>query len=220
MAEEALRVLIVDDHPIFRRGLVAQFEGTDITVVGQSDNGVDAVADAREANPSVVIVDLHLPARAGEKPSHCGTDVIRRILEHVPDAEVIVLSGHEEPERVREAFRAGASGYLLKDTKDVAQAVRTVADGMHVVDRRVMRKLVRHADPLADGDLPFGLTPAECRVAALMVQGLTNKEIAGRLGREPKTVQNTVSHVLTKLSVRTREEAIDIARANGIGREN
>ncbi|HEX6346837.1 response regulator transcription factor [Umezawaea sp.] len=209
------RVLVVDDHPIYLRGLRDEFEDAgDVHVVGECATGEDAVALAERERPDVVLVDLRIPPAAGVSAQFCGPDVIRRIVERVPETRVLVLSMHEEPEHVRAALAAGALGYLRKEEKEIVQAVRTVAEGKMVLDPLVGRALVVQ-QPRPLGRLPFRLTGAEGRMLELMVGGLTNPQIAAKLRISPKTVANRVLEVQHKLQVADRDGVVEKAREIG-----
>ncbi len=215
-----LKVLVVDDHPIFVRGLRSELEDAgDIHVVGDCANGAEAVALVERDRPDLVLIDLRIPRADGNEAEFCGPDVIRLIVERVPDTRILVLSMFEEPEHARAALKAGATGYLCKEENGIVQAVRTVAEGKMVLDLRVGRALLDQQGPRPDGVLPFRLTKAEYRTLVLMVKGLTNQRIAAELQLTPKTVANRVLEIQNKLQVGHRAEAVEKARKHGIGVE-
>lgn len=191
-----IRVLVVDDHPLFRDGLTSLL-GTveDIDVVGSAGDGESAVRQALELRPDVVMMDLNLPGVPGLEAS-------RRILEALPDCGVLVLTMLADEASVVASLRVGARGYLLKEAAqhEVLAAIRTVAAGGAVYGPKVAARLL-------DTDRPGDLTARESEVLALLANGLSNSEIARELGLSLKTVQNHVSHVLAKLQVKDRTQA-------------
>ena len=217
MTDTRLRVLIVDDHPIFIRGVRVELEDAeDVDVVGECATGADAIAFAERERPDVVLVDLRIPWAEGDEATVCGPEVIRRIVGLGLGTKVVVLSMIEEPEHVRASLKAGAVGYLSKDGANVVQAVRTVAEGGKVVlDARIVAALLYQQ--VLDVDLPLGLTKSEYRMLALMADGFTKQQIAKELVLSPKTVANRGLAILTRLGVRTWAEAVEKARRHGIG---
>ena len=188
------RVLVVDDHPLFRDGLVGLL-GTveDIVIVGSAGDGATAVAMASQTRPDVVLMDLNLPGLPG-------LEATRRILADRPECRVLVLTMQADQASVTSALRVGASGYLLKEAgqQEVLAAIRTVAAGGTVTGRGTGYDRTR---------TPVALTHRESEVLALLAEGSSNAEIARALGLSLKTVQNHVSNVLTKLQVRDRTQA-------------
>jgi DNA-binding NarL/FixJ family response regulator len=191
-----IRVLVVDDHPLFRDGLTSLL-GTveDIDVVASVGDGESAVRQALEHRPDVVMMDLNLPGVPG-------LEATRRILEALPDCGVLVLTMLADEASVVASLRVGARGYLLKEAAqhEVLAAIRTVAAGGAVYGPKVAARLL-------DTDRPGDLTARESEVLALLANGLSNSEIARDLGLSLKTVQNHVSHVLAKLQVKDRTQA-------------
>jgi NarL family two-component system response regulator LiaR len=220
MRDAGYRVLVVDDHPIFVRGVRNQLEDAgDIHVIGDCSNGAEAITLVEQERPDVVLIDLRIPPVAGDEAEFCGPEVIRRIVELALDTRTLVLSMHEEPEYVRAALKAGATGYLRKEEKDITHAVRTVAEGNIVLDRRTVRALLGQQAQLADGELPFLLTRAEYRMLVLMAKGLTKRQIVAELTLSDKTVANRAGEIHKKLNVSDWNEAVEKARKNGIGVE-
>ena len=191
-----IRVLVVDDHPLFRDGLTSLL-GTveDLDVVASVGDGESAVRQALEHRPDVVMMDLNLPGVPG-------LEATRRILEALPDCGVLVLTMLADEASVVASLRVGARGYLLKEAAqhEVLAAIRTVAAGGAVYGPKVAARLL-------DTDRPGDLTARESEVLALLANGLSNSEIARDLGLSLKTVQNHVSHVLAKLQVKDRTQA-------------
>lgn len=208
-----IRVVLVDDHPVFRDGL-AGLLGTapDVEVVGTGGDGRAAVELTGRLRPDVLVVDLHMPVLNG-------IAAIRQVLAARPRLGVLVLTMDDADALVVDAVRAGARGYLLKesDPDAVLQAVRAVARGEAVFGPALAARLATwfaagRAEPFAQ------LTAREREVLDLVARGLGNAAIAARLGIAPKTVRNVVSTVLVKLHAADRAGAIAAAREAGLGR--
>lgn len=212
------RVLLADDHPIYRDGLRLMLDSTGkVEVVGAAPDGATAVEMAARLRPDVVVMDLQMP-RLG------GVDATRRILAARPETGVLVLTMHEDDESVFAAMLAGARGYLVKgaDQHEILRAVSAVAGGEVIfgpaLAGRVADYFARIASAPPPGE-PFPqLTARERDVLELIALGLPNPAIAERLGLSPKTVRNNVSTVFAKLQVADRAEAILRARDAGLGR--
>jgi DNA-binding NarL/FixJ family response regulator len=211
-----IRVLLVDDHPVFRHGLTALLSASpDVEVVGEGSTGFDAVRLAEELRPDVVVMDLHMPELDG-------IEATRRITGQQPDSGILVLTMFADDDSVFAAMRAGARGYLVKgaDGPDVLRAISAVARGEAIfgpsVAQRVLGYLTR---PLSAQDQRVfpELTAREREILGLVASGLGNAAIAGRLSLSHKTVRNNVSSIFTKLQVADRAEAIVRARRAGLG---
>lgn len=207
-----IRVVLVDDHPLFRDGVVGLLRATpDTEVVGIGGSGTEAVALAAELRPDVLVLDLHMPGGGG-------VEATRRIRAADPDARILVLTMDDADARVVDAVRAGARGYLLKESEpeELLHAIAAVARGEAVFGSALAGRLAGWF--AADRAVPFaGLTAREREVLALVARGLGNAAIAERLGLAPKTVRNLVSALLVKLQVTDRSAAIVKAREAGLG---
>lgn len=210
----AIRVLIADDHPVFRFGMRAILGAeADMEVVGEATTGEQAVAMARSLKPDIVLMDINMPVIHG-------LEATRQILESDPSIGILVVTMMED-DTVLAAMRAGARGYLLKgaEGEETLRAIRTVAAGGSVfspgVAERVLR-FVSHSQPRSASAFP-DLTRRELEILEMMAQGLTNTAIASRLVISPKTVRNCVSIIFDKLQVTSRGEAIAKARRAGLG---
>ena len=197
----AIRVLLVDDHPVVRQGLRALLSTQDgIEVVGEADDGDVAVSAAERLSPDVVLMDVVMPAMDG-------VEALRRIVERRPQTRVVMLTSYADERRAMEAVDAGASGFLLKDAspRDVVSAIRAAHRGEAVLHPAVAAKLMaeRRRPPAAHSDL----TPRELEVLRLVARGLQNKRIASELHLSEKTVKTHVSAVLRKLDVTDRTQA-------------
>ena len=212
---EAIRVMVVDDHPTWRSGIRADLESAGVaTVVAEAADGGEAIDKARETMPEVVLMDLNLPTVGG-------VEATRRIVEESPHTKVLVLSASAEEFDVLEAVKAGACGYLLKSATpaEVADAVRRVRGGepvftpslaglVLVVFRRIATK-----DPSEPR-----LTARESEVLVLVAKGYTYREIAEKLFISIKTVQNHVQNILSKLQLKKRYELMRYALQRGLDR--
>jgi DNA-binding NarL/FixJ family response regulator len=208
---DRIRVLLVDDHQVVRRGLRAFLQlQPDVEVVGEAAGGQAAVAAAAESRPDVVLMDLVMPE--GD-----GIAAIRALAEAAPGARVVVLSSFADDERIFAAMQAGAAGYLLKDVDPdaLAEAVRDVHRGRPALHPDVAARLMRRvADPAGPATEP--LTPREREVLRLVVEGYANKQIARRLLITEKTVKTHVSSILQKLGVADRTAAAVMAIRQGL----
>lgn len=213
LPEEPIRVMVVDDHPVWRDGIRNDLESSGVaTVVAEASDGGEAIERARESMPEVVLMDLQLPTVPG-------VEAIRAIVEESPHVKVVVLSASGEEADVLEAVKVGATGYLLKGSTagEIVNAVRRVRDGEPVftpsLAGMVLSEFRRVAAP-APG-VP-GLTPRENEVLKLVAKGYTYREIAGKLFISVKTVQNHVQNILTKLQLRKRYELMRFAIQRGL----
>ncbi|MEQ0563842.1 response regulator transcription factor [Amycolatopsis sp. NEAU-NG30] len=213
---ERLRVLVVDDHPLFRFGvctLLAAEPG--IEVVGEAASGASAAEAAAALRPDVVVLDLHLPDVSG-------IEAARHIVTASPDTGVLMLTMADESESVFAAMRAGARGYLLKDAEpdEIIRAVQAVARREAIFGPDVANRVLgffNQPPPASEPVFPE-LTSREREVLALIAAGHSNGVIANTLCLSPKTVRNHISNVFAKLHVADRAEAIVRARDAGLGR--
>jgi DNA-binding NarL/FixJ family response regulator len=215
-----LRVLIADDHPLFRGGLRALLSTVpDTAVVGEATTGDEAIALAAELQPDLIVMDLQMPGVSG-------IDATRRILDTSPHIGILVVTMFEDDYSVFAAMRAGAKGYVLKDTdeEDILHAIRAVGKGEAIFSPAVARRMIDFftgARSEAERAVPARafpeLTDREREVPDLIAQGLSKPEIASRLYLSPKTVRNHISNIFAKLQVADRAQAIVRAREAGLG---
>jgi DNA-binding NarL/FixJ family response regulator len=212
---EAIRVIVVDDHPVWRDGVRADLERTGVaTVVGEASDGGEAIELARAEMPDVVIMDLQLPTVPG-------AEATRLIVEEAPHVRVLVLSASGEEADVLEAVKAGARGYLLKSatSEEVADAVRRVHAGEPVFTPSLAGLVLDEFRRLASMDPQEpDLSARENEVLRLVAKGYTYREIGEKLFISTKTVQNHVQNILTKLQLRRRYELIRYAIRKGLDR--
>ena len=206
-----IRVMIVDDHGMVRRGLGTILNvRVDLELVGEASSGAEALELCQQTEPDVILMDLVMPEMGG-------AEATRLIREQCEEVQVIALTSFQEKELVREALQAGAIGYLLKNVsaEDLAAAIREAHAGRSTLAPEAIQALIQ-AEPqrtVQDTDLAetYGLTPREREVLALMVEGLNNPEIAERLVVSRSTAKAHVSNILSKLGVSNRAEAISLA---------
>jgi len=216
---DRIRVLVADDHPVFRRGMRAILSAEpDTELVGEATDGEEAVALALELHPDVILMDLNMPRATG-------IEATRRILAVNRDTAILMLTMFEDDKSIFAAMRAGAHGYVLKgaDGAETLRAIHAAASGEAIFSPTITRRLTDYfATPGRDhptrSDQPFSnLTEREHEILSLMAEGYTNNAIASRLYLSPKTVRNYVSSIFTKLQVSDRSQAIVHAREAGLG---
>jgi DNA-binding NarL/FixJ family response regulator len=213
---EPIRILIADDHPLFRSGLRALLESVaDTEVVGEATSGEEAVELTRTLAPDVVVMDLNMPGLNG-------IEATRQIVEDAKEVHVLVMTMHEDEESVFAALRAGARGYQLKGAAqaETLRAIRAVANGEAILGPAIATRLQGYltAPPIGDpGDAFPQLTERELDVLNLLAERKSNSDIAAALFLSQKTVRNYVSSILAKLQVADRAEARLLARAAGLG---
>ncbi|MFN2525352.1 MAG: response regulator [Actinomycetota bacterium] len=208
MAAEKLRVCLIDDHELLRRGIKTMLETEeDIEVVGEASDGRDAAALVERTNPDVVLLDVVMPQVDG-------IDATREIKEAWPTVGIIVLSGHDERQFVLDALKAGASGYLLKtaELEDLVGAIRTVALGGRLDSEHAPEVLAEFSRFAERGGVGFQpLTVREKEILTLIAEGLPSKNIARRLVISERTVTTHIANIYSKLHVNNRVSAIQEA---------
>jgi two-component system NarL family response regulator len=205
---EPVRVLVVDDQELFRRGLIMLLSGdSDIEVVGEAADGVTATDLAVTTAPDVILLDVRMPRRTG-------VEACRAIKEAVPSAKIIMLTVSDEEADLYESVKNGASGYLLKDSsiEEVAQAVRVVNEGQSLISPSMAVKLIDEFKQMSKPEREQGpalkLTERELEVLRLVAKGLNNREVAKELFISENTVKNHVRNILEKLQLHSRMEAV------------
>jgi DNA-binding NarL/FixJ family response regulator len=218
-SSERIRVLVADDHPVFRRGMRAILGAEpDTELLGEATDGEEAVTLALELRPDVILMDLNMP-------NLNGIEATRRILQANPDTAILMLTMFEDDKSILAAMRAGAHGYVLKgaDGAEMLRAIHAVASGEAIFSPTITRRLTEYfatsgGDSKASSAQAFpNLTEREHEILSLMAEGYTNGAIASRLYLSPKTVRNYVSSIFTKLEVSDRSQAIVQARKAGVG---
>ena len=198
-----IKVFLVDDHEVVRRGVADLLDRErDLQVVGEADGAAHALARIRATRPDVVLLDVRLP-------DGNGIDLCRDVTAQFPDARCIMLTGYDDDEAVYSAILAGAVGYVLKDIRGngLIESVRRAARGETLIDDSVRERVSRKMHGLEDDPRFDKLTERERQVMALLADGLSNRQIADRVGLAEKTVKNYVSAVLGKLGLQSRTQA-------------
>jgi len=207
---QPIRIMLVDDHTMVRRGLATfLLVFDDFKLVGEAESGEAAIQLCAKVLPDVVLMDMVMPGMGGEAAT-------RAIRKTYPQVQVIVLTSFKEGALIKNALEAGAIGYLLKDVSadELARAIRAAHAGRATLSPDVAQVIVQDASqPPAPG---LDLTERERVVLALMVEGLNNTQIAGRLTVSPSTVKSHVSNILSKLGVSSRTEAVTLALRHGL----
>jgi len=210
---EVIRILIADDHPIVREGLATVLEQEeDLKVVSQAENGLEAVAQARELHPDIILMDLQMPEMDG-------VEAIQKIKEEAPDIGIIILTTYDTDDYIFRGIEAGARGYLLKDSPpgEVLNAIRAVYKGESLIQPRVASRLLDRFSQLSRApDTGDVLSPREVEVLQLMAKSTVNKEIATELLIGESTVKTHIVHIFNKLGVKGRTEAVTEAAKRGI----
>jgi two-component system NarL family response regulator len=206
--DTTIRVLICDDHALFRRGLVMVLESEPgIEVVAEAEDGEEAVRQAGDAAPDVILMDVRMPKMSGIEATRAISDV-------VPTAKILMLTVSDEEEDLYEAVKAGATGYLLKEIsiEEVANAIRAVMTGQSLISPSMASKLLSEFNNLAKAAqqkvLAPKLTDRELQVLKLVAQGMSNREVAEQLFISENTVKNHVRNILEKLHLHSRMEAV------------
>jgi DNA-binding NarL/FixJ family response regulator len=212
---DRIRILIADDHPVFRYGLRALLSAEQTTeVVGEATTGEEAIEKALSLQPDVILMDLNMPGVNG-------IEATRRILAQTPHVSILVLTMFDDDDSVFAAMRAGARGYLLKgaEGEETVRAIQVVRGGEAIFSPSIARRLMQYFGASRSTALPQlfpDLTEREREILTLIAQGYTNPAIAEKLVLSPKTVRNHVSNIFSKLQVAGRTEAIIRARNAGL----
>ena len=209
-----IRVVVVDDHAVFREGirsLLARVD--DIDVVGEAGTTQQAIEVTADTEPDVVLMDLNIPGGGGEAATAA-------ILANQPNVAIMVLTMHTDDQHLRRALQAGARGYLVKDAEPdaIIRSIAAVHDGQVIFSPDIGAHLIAATTTIRADEQPFpSLTPREYQVLDRLARGLRNDAIAARMGISTKTVQNTISAILLKLRAVDRAQAVAIARDAGLG---
>lgn len=206
---DTIRILIADDHPVVRHGLIAMLTTQpDFKIVGEAGNGKEAIRQAEELRPDIVLLDL-------EMPEMDGLEAVEQLCTGDGAAHVLILTAFDTDERILGAVEAGAQGYLLKGAprEEIFKAIRVVSEGGALIPPVVASKLLRR---VRDAGQPDQLTPREHEVLTLVEEGLANGAIGERLFISERTVKFHVSSILSKLGAKNRTEAVRLARDRGI----
>lgn len=210
---ETIRILIADDHNVVRGGLRALLETEEgIEVIDEAADGVEAVLKARSLNPDVILLDLMMPRKTG-------IEAIEEIKAENPDARILVLTSFSDDDKVFAAIKAGALGYLLKETStaELLQAIRDVYHGESSLHPAIARKLIRELNrPSSLPPVDEPLTEREVEVLTLVARGLSNQDIADQLVISERTVRTHVSNILSKLHLANRTQAALYALKEGL----
>jgi DNA-binding NarL/FixJ family response regulator len=204
-----IRVLVVDDHPVVRQGLMAILRWEqDIELVGEASDGAEAVRLILEQQPDVVLLDLRLPQLSG-------VEVMRRVKGHAPTTRFLVLTTYDTDEYIVPALAAGAHGYLLKDAEpdELSRAIHALMQGGAALEPRVAALVL---EQLSQEESSEGLSEREMDVLRLLPSGSSNKLIAIQLGLSENTVKSHISHIFAKLGVQSRAEAVSTAMQRGL----
>jgi DNA-binding NarL/FixJ family response regulator len=213
---EKKRVLIADDHPLFRHGIRGLLDATpDFETIGEATSGDEAISQAHELQPDVILMDIRMPGVNG-------IEATRRILHAHPQIRVLMVTMFEDDASVFTAMRAGAHGYILKDAQkeDLLRAIRAVGSGEAIFSPAIASRMIAFFNttrPAAPAQVFPELTEREREILDLIAQGLNNGEVAARLVLSSSTVRNYVSNIFSKLQVADRGQAIVKARDAGLG---
>ena len=217
---DKIRVLLADDHPLVRSGLIRLLEPhKDITVVGEAEDGEEAIQKAKQLKPDVVVIDLSMPKVSG-------VEAAKILQKEYPSARVLVLTMHENEEYVYQIFKSGAGGYILKNAgrEEIATAIRAVAKGERFFSPRVseimvegyLRKAEDREKRPAPVDVP--LTTREKEVLSLIAEGLNNQQIADKLFISPRTVDTHRTNIMQKLDIHDAGNLVRFAIEKGFSR--
>jgi len=214
---DAMKILLVDDHVLFRDGLASLLSAQpNITIVGKAKSVSEAIKMARSIRSDLILMDFSLP-------DGTGADAMRAILEEQPDTRVVFLTVHDDDERLFAAIRGGAKGYLLKNTpvEKLLQYLRRIKQGEAAMSPKITSRILEQFAKMVPQKKPLRshideLTTRELQIIGELNTGDTNRQIASRLFISERTVKNHVSRILAKLSLKNRHEAADYARRSGL----
>ena len=210
---EKIRVMIVDDHPVVRRGIQSLLsEEDDIQVAGEAVNGKDALEKVEDLKPDVILMDLVMPEMSG-------IEAIERITASHPDARILVMTSFAADDKVFPSIKAGALGYLLKDSdpEDLIRMIRQVFRGELSIHPTIARKVIQELNrPATEPLTPSPITEREVEILKLLAEGMENKEIAAKLVVQDATVRTHVSNILRKLQLANRVQATLYALRTGL----
>ena len=210
-----IKVLLADDHKMFRQGLRMLFEmEADVKVVGEARDGLEVQELAETLQPDIILMDINMPGADG-------VEATRQVLKRRPEQAVIILTMFREDEHVYQAINAGARGYILKDADsvDVLRAIRTVADGGSVLDAAMTNKVFQQFKQMSEKSEkhnPEGLTPRELEILALIANGDSNRVIGEKLFLSEKTIKNYITSIFQKLQTSDRTHAAVYAIQHGL----
>lgn len=205
MSEQKIKVMIVDDHHMVRHGLAFLIKGyEDLDLVGEASNGIEAIEKCQELNPDVILMDMVMPQMTG-------VEATEEIRETCPECQIVALTSFDQDELVYGALEAGAIGYLMKNAsvEELVAAIRSAHSGKPTLAWEAAQALVKTATRSPDPE--YNLTEREREVLTLIVQGMTNKQIAEQLSVSPYTINAHVRSILSKLDVSSRTEAVALA---------
>jgi DNA-binding NarL/FixJ family response regulator len=212
------RILIIDDHPLFREGLKSLISrNTMFEVVGEAGNGRKGLQMAKELKPDLVVMDISLPDKSG-------IDLTRDIRSHLSETRVIIVSMHSKIDHITEAFQAGASGYVVKESaaERLTQGLEAVSRGEYYLDSSLSHKVVKKLMEFPEKEAKItdssyeALTRREQQIMRLLAEGISTKEIAERLFISPKTVENHRTNIMSKLELHSAMELIRYATRLGL----
>jgi DNA-binding NarL/FixJ family response regulator len=215
---DTIRILIADDHPLFRDGMHGLLDSVpDTEVVGEATTGEEAISQAKELQPDVILMDIKMPGING-------IEATRQILASSPHIGILMVTMLEDDESVFTAMRAGARGYVLKGVSqaETLRAIRAVANGEAIFGPGIARRLLRFfttSRPAIPAQILPELSKREIEILALMAQGCRNQDIADQLGLTLKTVRNHISNIFSKLQVADRAQAVIRAQEAGLGHD-
>lgn len=211
---EKIRILLADDHAVLRQGMAQVLDSEpDMTVIAQAENGLEAVTLARKHEPNIVLLDINMPELDGVMAA-------KRITADLPETRIIILTMYRRDDYVFEAIKVGASGYLLKEAEldELLAAIRTVAEGGAVIDPAIAMRVLAELRQPKKPEKPAKpiLNERDIEILKLLVEGMSNKEIADRLSISEKTVRNRLSLIFRKLHLENRTQAALYALKEGL----